>query len=73
MIKISKPSYQSPRIKPHRPEPKIFGKKGKNGVSTPYILCMGPYAHISSKYVKKEHLMKSCHLRLKRLIQKLET
>ena len=36
-----------------RPEPKIFGKREENGVSTPHVLSMRPYAHIQAKHAKK--------------------
>ena len=41
-------------------EPKMFGKKGENGVSMPLVLSMRPYAHIISKHAKKGHLVKQC-------------
>ena len=37
-----------------RAEPKIFGKREENGVSTPHVLSMRPYAHIMSKYTKRD-------------------
>ena len=36
-----------------RPKPKMFEKTGKNGVSTPYVLTMRPYAHIQANHAKK--------------------
>ena len=36
-------------------EPKMLGK-GRNGVSTPLVLNMRPYAHIISNHAKKGHL-----------------
>ena len=38
------------------PEPKMFGKE-ENGVSTPLVLSMRPYAHIIAKHAKKGHLV----------------
>ena len=31
----------------------MFGKREGNGVSTPYVLSMRPYAHIIAKHAKK--------------------
>ena len=39
----------------------MFGKREENGVSTPYVLSMRPYAHIQAKHSKKELLVKICH------------
>ena len=39
----------------------MFGKKDENGVSTPHVLSIRPYAHITPKHVKKGYLVKSCH------------
>ena len=33
-----------------RPEPKIFGTRKENGVSTPYLLSMRSYAHTQEKH-----------------------
>ena len=44
-----------------RLEPKMFGKNKQNGVSTPHVLSMRPYAHIRAKHVKKGYLVKTCH------------
>ena len=41
-------------------EPKMFGKKQQNGVSTPHVLSMRPYAQIRAKHAKKGHLVKIC-------------
>ena len=62
MIRVSRPSTQSPRTKPQRPEPKVFGKMGENGVSTPHVLSMKLYAHITIKHAKQGHLLTSCHV-----------
>ena len=45
-------------------EPKIFGKREENGVSTSHVLSMRPYAHIKAKHAKKGHLVKTCHFTL---------
>ena len=34
------------------PKPKMFGKEDENGVSTPLVLSMTPYAHIIVKHAK---------------------
>ena len=47
-----------------RPKPKMFGKKEENGVSTPHVLSMRPYAHIRAIHAKKGHLVKICHFTL---------
>ena len=36
----------------------MFGKGEENGVSTPHVLCMRPYAHIISKYAKRDFYSK---------------
>ena len=36
-----------------RRKPKMFGKRGENGVSTQLVLSMRPYAHISWNHAKK--------------------
>ena len=43
-----------------RLEPKMFGKREENGVSTPHVLSMRPYAHIQTKHAKKGLLVKTC-------------
>ena len=35
-----------------------MGKKGENGVTTPLVLSMRPYAHISWNHAKRENLVK---------------
>ena len=32
----------------------MFEKREENGVSTPYVLSMRPYAHIIAKHAKKD-------------------
>ena len=44
-----------------RLEPKMFGKREENGVSTPHVLSIRPYAHIKAKHAKKDHLLKTYH------------
>ena len=36
-----------------RLEPIMFRKREENGVSSPHVLSMRPYAHIQAKHVKK--------------------
>ena len=43
-----------------RPEPKIFGKKGENGVSTPHVLSMRSYAHTQAKHAKEGLFIETC-------------
>ena len=43
-----------------RLEPKCLGKKEENGVSTPHVLKIRPYAHIKAKHAKKN--FKSKHV-----------
>ena len=40
---------------------KWWGKREENGVSTPHVLSMRPYAHTTPKHAKKENLVKICH------------
>ena len=40
---------------------KCLGKGEENGVSTPYLLSLRPYAHIQAKHAKKGLLVKTCH------------
>ena len=47
-----------------RPEPKMFGKREENEVSTPHVLSVRPYAHIIAKHAKKGYLVKTCHFTL---------
>ena len=47
-----------------RQEPKMFGEKEENGVSTPHVLSMRPYAHIRTKHAKKGYLAKTFHFSL---------
>ena len=61
MIKVSKSPFQSPQTEPQWLEPKIFVEKEENGVSAPHVLNMRPYAHLTTKHAKKEHLVKSFH------------
>ena len=49
-----------------RPEPKMFGKREENGVSTLHVLCMRPHAHIQAKRAKNGLLVKTCHFNLLR-------
>ena len=42
----------------------MFGKREENGVSTPHLLSMRPYAHIHEKHANKEMLGKTCHFTL---------
>ena len=42
-------------------EPKIFGKREENGVSTSHVLSMRLYAHIQEKHDKRDFLVKTCH------------
>ena len=44
-----------------RPEPKMLGEKGENGVCTLLVLSMRPYAHISRNHAKKGHYIKTCY------------
>ena len=64
MIRVSKPLSRPPLTKPQWPKPKVFGTKGENEVSMPDELSMKQYAHITTKYAKKGHLVKSCHFYL---------
>ena len=41
-----------------RPEPKMFGTREENGVSTLHVLSMRFYAHTQAKYAKREFLSK---------------
>ena len=41
-----------------RPEPKMFGTREQNGVSTPQLLSMRSYAHTQAKYAKRDFLSK---------------
>ena len=46
-----------------RPEPKMFGKRKENGISTPHVLSIG-YAHTQATYAKNEFLSKHAKLPL---------
>ena len=46
------------------PEPKMFWKREGNGVSTPHVKSMRPYAHIQAKQTKKGLLVKTCNFTL---------
>ena len=41
--------------------PKCLEKEEENGVSTPHVLSMRPYAHVLAKHTKKGLLVKTCH------------
>ena len=41
-------------------------KREENGVSTPHVLSMRPYAHIQEKHDKKGLLVKTLHINLLR-------
>ena len=41
----------------------MMGKREENGVSTPYVLSMRPYAHILSKHAMKGLLVETRHLK----------
>ena len=56
MIENIQAFFKSSRMSLQRPEPKIFGKREENGVSTPHILSMRLYAHTKAKHAKKGHL-----------------
>ena len=47
-----------------RPEPKMFGKREENGVSTPYVLSMSSFAHTQGKHAKRDFLSKHAKLPL---------
>ena len=40
---------------------KNVGERGRNGVSMPLVVSMGPYKHILSNHAKKEPFMKTCY------------
>ena len=40
-----------------RPEPKMFGTREENEISTPYALSMRSYAHTQAKHAKIEFLL----------------
>ena len=61
MIRVSKPPSKSPLTKLQQPQPKIFGTKGKNGITMPHVVSMRPYTLITTKHAKSGHLVKSCH------------
>ena len=64
MIKNIQAFFKSSQMSLQRPEPKMFGKREENGVSTPQVLRMRQYAHIITKHAIKGHLVKTCHFTL---------
>ena len=40
---------------------KCLGKREENGVSTPHVLGMRPYAHTQAKHAKRDFLVKTYH------------
>ena len=45
-----------------RSEPKLFGKREENGVSTPYILSIRSYVHTQAKHATKGLFIKTCQI-----------
>ena len=43
------------------PNPKIFGKREENELSTLHVLSMRTYAHTQAKHDKREFLVKTCN------------
>ena len=59
-MKIRIQAFNSVALKNHQwPECKMFWKRKDNGVSTPHILSMRPYAYIQAKHAKKGLLDKN--------------
>ena len=54
----------SPPKTPQQPEPKMYGKKEENGVSTSHVLSMRSYAHTQAKHAKRDFLLKHAKLHL---------
>ena len=48
---------------------KCLGKGKENGVSTPHVLSMRPYAHIQAKHAKKGILVKHAIFPFRNLMQ----
>ena len=61
MIKNIQAFFMSSQMSLQRPEPKMCGTQEENGVSTPHVLSMRPYAYIRAKHANKGHLAKTCH------------
>ena len=49
------------------PEPKMFGTREENGVSTPHVLSMRSCAHTQAKHAKKDFISKHTILPLQGL------